>query len=160
MTSINSRDWYIQAALLESELDTTVGAGRFQFGAEARLTAPVPSDAETVSVFGRFVELMRRKRGLSVEKLAIEADVDIAELVEIEEDIHTRPEPRTVYQLARFFRVPEAGLLQIAGLTSARDSSLVHESVRFAARSNPVNALSAEERSALEAFVAELDKQS
>ena len=101
---------------------------------------------------------MRRDRGLTVEKLADEAAVDVGELVSVEEDTRYKPEVRTVYQLANYFSVPRATLLQVAGLTLPKDSRIVEEAVRFAARSEPVEALSNEERAALETFVAVLSE--
>lgn len=153
----NNRDWYIRMALMEREIGETHGAGPFQFGVEAQRLLATPQASETHGVFGRFVQLMRRKRGLTVERLALDADIDMAELVEIEDDVAARPDPRTVYQLAQFFNVSINNLLQVAGLAEARND-LVMEGVRFAARSNPVNELTAEERAALEAFVAVLGK--
>ena len=102
---------------------------------------------------------MRRSRGLTVEKLAEDADVEMAELVSIEENGQYKPELRTVYQLANYFGVQRTNLLQVAGLTAPRDNRLVNEAVRFAARSESIAALTAEERSALEAFVAVLSEQ-
>jgi DNA-binding XRE family transcriptional regulator len=102
---------------------------------------------------------MRRRSGLNREKLADDADIDVVELVNIEDDPHFKPDVRTVYQLSMYFDVPQANLLQIAGLTAPKDERIYEEAVRFAARSEPVVALSAEERSALEAFVAVLSKQ-
>ena len=102
---------------------------------------------------------MRRNGGLTVEKLADDADVDIAELVGIEDDTHYKPEVRTVYQLANFFDVPRVNLLQLARLALPRDDRLNEEAVRFAARSEPIAALTPEERTALEAFVAVLSEK-
>ena len=109
--------------------------------------------------FGRFVHLMRRKRGLSLEKLAAEADVEMAVLVEIENDPHHRPELRTTYQLANYFGVSQSGLMQVAGLTARKDARLSDEAVRFAARSEPTAELTPEESEALEKFVAVLSEQ-
>lgn len=102
---------------------------------------------------------MRRSKHLTVEKLADDADVEISELVSIEEDAHYKAELRTVYQLAEFFDVQKSGLLQVAGLTVPKDTRLVDEAVRFAARSEPVAELTREERAALDAFVAVLSEQ-
>lgn len=151
------KEWCIRMAALEGDAEIGAGAAAADpvFDGEA-----VPAFQEEPSVpFSRFVRLMRRSRGLSVEKLADDAEVDIGELVGIEEDAHHKPEVRTVYQLANFFGVPRANLLQVAGLTAPRDDYLIEEAVRFAARSEPVVALTKEERAALEAFVAVLSKQ-
>lgn len=154
-----SMDWSLRMARLEA--DAEIGAGLLardpifdgEFGAaEQGVEEPnVP--------FGRFIRLMRRQRGLTLEKLAEDTDVEVAELVVIEGDARHRPEPRTVHQLANYFKVPRANLLQVAGLTAPKDSRVLTEAVRFAASSEPVAALSDEERVALEAFVAVLSEQ-
>jgi transcriptional regulator with XRE-family HTH domain len=154
-----TKEWCMRMAALEG--DAAIGVGPFAvdptFEYEPRAE---PDVADTTNVvFGRFVRLMRRRHGLTVEKLAEDADVEVTELVEIEDDARHKPEPRTVFQLAHFFRVPEGNLLQIAGLTSPKDSKLFDEAIRFAARSDPVAQLTVEERAALEAFVAVLSEQ-
>jgi transcriptional regulator with XRE-family HTH domain len=153
-------EWSLRMARLE---------GGAEIGAGLLARDPVPDDEvgstgrasleEPNIAFGRFVSLMRRRRGLTLEKLAEDADVEILDLVEIESDTRHRPEPRTVYQLANFFDVPRDGLLQIAGLTVPKNRRVVEEAVRFAARSEPVSELTDEERGALEAFVAVLSEQ-
>jgi transcriptional regulator with XRE-family HTH domain len=144
--------------MAELEADEEVGAGIVavdpMFDGDS-----LASSEEPIVAFGRFISLMRRDRGLTVEKLADEADVDIAELVSVEEDTRFKPEVRTVYQLANFFGVPRTTLLQVAGLTLPKDSRIVEEAVRFAARSEPVEALSREERYALDTFVAVLSEK-
>lgn len=116
------------------------------------------SNEVSAIAFGRFVQLVRREKGLTIEALASMADVDIEELVEIEEHANYKPEPRTVYQLANVFELPRANLLQVAGITAPRDPALCEEAVRFAARSESVEKLNSEERHALEAFVAVLSQ--
>ena len=146
-----SKDWCLRMA--QHEGDTEIGAGRLAidpvFDGE-RIPADVGEEESPNVAFGRFVNLMRRQRGMSLEELADRADVDMADLVEIERDPHHRPELRTAYQLANYFDVSQAGLMQVAGLA---------EGVRFAARSEPTAALTSEEGAALEAFVAVLSGQ-
>jgi transcriptional regulator with XRE-family HTH domain len=151
-----TKDWCLRMAELEADEEIGVGlvAADPMFDGGS-----VASSEEPAVAFGRFICLMRRDRGLTVEKLADEADVDVAELVSVEEDTRYKPEVRTVYQLANFFGVPRATLLQVAGLTVPKDSRIVEEAVRFAARSEPVEALSEEERAALETFVAVLTEE-
>ena len=148
--------------MAQLEGDAEIGAGRLAvdpvFDGEAAPSAT--SDEEGPSIaFGRFVNLMRRQRGLSLEKLADDSDADMTDLVEIESDPHHKPDLRTVYQLANYFDVPRSGLLQMAGLTVPKDATLFNEAVRFAARSEPTAALSPEEGAALESFVAVLSEQ-
>lgn len=155
-----SKEWCARMAQLEA--DAEIGAGLLAidpvFDGEAAAALTEETEGANVA-FGRFIRLMRRSRQLSVEKLADDADVEISELVSIEEDAHYKPDLRTVYQLAEFFKVQQAGLLQIAGLTVPKDTRLVDEAVRFAARSEPVTELTREERAALDAFVAVLSEQ-
>ena len=153
-----TKDWCNRMAQLEA--DAEIGAGLLAIDpvfAAAPDSASVPAE-ETPIAFGRFVRLMRRQCRLSVEALAEEADVEVVELVAIEDDTHHRPEIRTVYQLANYFKVPRANLLQIAGLTPIRSQELTEEAVRFAARSDPMAELTPAEKAALEAFVTALSK--
>jgi len=150
-----TKDWCVRMAELEADEEIGVGLVAVDpvFDGESLAQSEEPAVA-----FGRFVSLMRRNRGLSVEKLADEADVDVVELLSIEEVAQYKPEVRTVYQLANFFALPRATMLQVAGLTLPKDSRIIEESVRFAARSEPVEALTKEERSALETFVSVLSE--
>jgi transcriptional regulator with XRE-family HTH domain len=102
---------------------------------------------------------MRRDHGLTIEKLADDVAVDIGELVAIEEDARYKPEARTVFLLANFFKVPRSGLMQLAGLTVAHNDRLADAAARFAACSDPLVLLTADERNALNAFVAVLSEQ-
>lgn len=153
-----TKEWCLNAAQLET--DDEMGAGWLAvdpvFDGEQ---IQEPEQDESQVAFGRFVRLMRRNRGLDRETLASEADIDVGELVSIEDDPHFRPDVRTVYQLSVFFEVPRGNLLQIAGLTTPKNARIHEEAVRFAARSEPVAALSAEERAALETFVAVLSEK-
>ena len=155
-----SEGWCMRMAQLEG--DAEIGAGRLAvdpvFDGEAA-SAAVSDDVGPNIAFGRFISLMRRQRGLSLEKLADDADVDMTDLVEIESDPHHKPELRTAYQLANYFNVPRSGLLQMAGLTAPKDARLFDEAVRFAARSEPMTALTPEEGAALESFIAVLSEQ-
>lgn len=153
-----TREWCLKMASLEA--DSEIGAGLLAIDPVfvTNVVAAVPTEDASIA-FGRFVRLMRRNRGLSVEKLADDAEVDVAELVSIEDSTHHKPEVRTVFQLANFFEVPRPNLMQLAGLSVANNNRLNEEAARFAARSDPVAALTAEEQAALEAFVAVLSEK-
>ncbi len=155
-----SKEWCMRMA--QHEGDAEIAAGQLSVDPLfERASAYIEeSDEECPNVvFGRFVNLMRRQRRLSLEQLADEADVDMADLVEIEKDLHHKPELRTAYQLANYFKVSRSRLIQLAGLASPQDSKLFNEGVRFAARSEPTAELTPEEGAALEAFVAVLSEQ-
>lgn len=152
-----SKEWCRRMAELEG--DAEIGAGPLAFDpvfTGERIPAVSDDEDEPHIAFGRFVRLMRRQRGLSLEELATGADVDVAILVEIENDPHHKPELRTTYQLANYFGVSRSGLMQVAGLAARKDAKLSDEAIRFAARSEPTAALTSEEKEALEAFVAVL----
>jgi hypothetical protein len=155
-----SKEWWMARARREG--DAVIGAGLLAFdpGPDERLmTAQTIAVEETRIAFGKFVNLMRRRRGFSMEKLAQVADLDASELLVIEDDLHYVPEPRTVFKLAETFEVSQRRLMQLAGLAAANDAGLRQEAVRFAARSEAVQKLTPEENSALEAFIAVLSEQ-
>lgn len=155
-----SKDWWMARARREGNV--AVGAGQLAFdpAPEGRpSTAQTAAIEETRIAFGKFVNLMRRRHGYSMEQLAEAADIDPSELLVIEDDVHHVPEPRTVFKLAQTFEVPQRRLMQLAGLAAANDAGLRQEAVRFAARSESVQKLTPEESSALEAFVAVLSEQ-
>ncbi|SEF10959.1 Helix-turn-helix domain-containing protein [Rhizobiales bacterium GAS191] len=155
-----SKDWWMARARREG--DMAVGAGLLAFdpAPEERLSsAQTAAVEETRIAFGRFVNLMRRRRGYSMEQLAAAADLDTSELLVIEDDVHYVPELRTVFKLAQTFEVSQQRLMQLAGLAAANDVELRQEAVRFAARSESMQKLTPEESSALEAFVAVLSEQ-
>lgn len=154
-----TKEWCMRMAALEAEAE--IGAGAFAIDPvfDGETSTPADASEETIYAFSRFVSLSRRSRGLSVEALAERADIEVAELVTIEENGAYKPELRTVYQLANFFGVQRGNLLQVAGLTAPKDTNLIDEAVRFAARSEPVAALTVEERAALDAFVSVLSEK-
>jgi len=152
-----SKEWWLGRARREG--DGFIGAGMMAFDPAPEERTPASGADEGRIAFGKFVNLMRRRQGLSMEKLAEEADLDASELLVIEESAAYVPDPRTVYRLAQTFKVPQQRLMQLAGLTVANDAGLRREAVRFAARSESVQKLTPEESSALEAFVAILSEQ-
>lgn len=154
-----SKAWCLHMAKLEG--GSEVGAGTL----EALHSNDEPQATQLMSyldpahiAFGRLIRLLRRKANLTIERLADETSVDLEELVSIEDDIHYSPDPRTVYQLANFFKLPRANLLQLAGLTTAKNGEIYEEAIRFAARSDTNAKLTREEQTALEAFVSVLGK--
>ena len=155
-----SKDWWMARARREG--DAVVGAGLLAFdpAPAARASGVTVGAAEDTRIaFGKFVNLMRRRRGFSMEQLAEAAELEASELLVIEDDVDYVPEPRTVFKLAQTFEVSQLRLMQLAGLSAANDVGFREEAVRFAARSESVQKLTREESSALEAFVAVLSEQ-
>jgi transcriptional regulator with XRE-family HTH domain len=155
-----NKQWWLDRARREGV--EVIGAGlvaRDPISDSQSVTrAPTPREDARIA-FGRFINLMRRQRGFSMERLAEEAELDASELLVIESDVHYIPEPRTVYRLAQTFSVSQQRLMQLAGLSAANDSGLSREAVKFAARSESIQKLSREENAALDAFIAVLSRQ-
>lgn len=103
--------------------------------------------------FARLVQLKRRERALSVEEFAQRSDVDLGEVVGIETDDRYVPSGLSVHRIASFLKLPERPLMALAGLLSVKDAQFQDASLRFAARSAPIDELSNEERDALDAYV-------
>ncbi len=151
-----TKEWCLAMARREGNAEVGAGAAASdpeRDEASDAAAAPSVRVDEPQVAFGPFVQLMRRKQGLTIEKLAEEADLDLSELVIIEKEPHYRPEPRTVHQLASVFKVPTRRLLELSGNAVAKDVRFRQEAVRFAARSGPINKLTPEETAALERFV-------
>src|ERR1022692_1069244 len=115
--------------------------------------------ANIVLAFGRLVNLSRRKRGWSIERLAQSARIDVTDAVRIEHDPQYVPAPRTVYQLSHALGLPNDRMLQLSGNMIVRDTNLGEQAVRFAARSESVEKLNKEEHTALEEFVKYLSEK-
>ena len=142
-----SMDWLLHAAELEDTC-RSVSAG----GMASDLGMIPSSVVDSHRVFGRLIEYARRMQGLSVEKLAEVADVDLAEIVDIETQDDVVPQVRTVFQLADVLKLPQGRLMQVAGLATPRPE-VSNAALKFAARSEPTSRLSPEEREAFEEFV-------
>ena len=154
-----SREWLVKRAALDEKQDVSAGTINLN---KLRATSPA-TQAESIypaketensnPAFGRLINLWRRKKGLRIDELAEKARIDVAELFEIERNLHYTPEPRTVFQLAKTFGLPQEKMLELSGNLMIRDSILGQEAVRFAARSESVEKLSKDEQRALEEFV-------
>ena len=154
-----SKTWC--SVMADKETGVEVGAGILAI--DPVFSATPHSEHDRVDdarlAFGRFINLMRRQRGLTIEKLAEDAELDVGEVLSIEEDAHYDPGPRTVYQLANIFDVSHQRLLQLSGLAQARDTQFVDEMVRYAARSENIAMLNPAEQAALDGFISALSKK-
>lgn len=108
---------------------------------------------------GALVRMLRRRDQLSVEQLAGDAEIDIAELQAIESDPRRNPHPRTIYQLARHFALDPKSLVVLSGAVTV-DNDVRDKAVRFAASSRAMSKLSREEKKLLNQFVKFLQEQS
>jgi transcriptional regulator with XRE-family HTH domain len=153
-----SKEWLRQRAALDDKAEVSAGTldvNRLPAvppGKIASMHTSAESDTPNPA-FGILINLWRRKKGLRVDALAEKANIDVAELIEIEKNLNYVPEPRTVYQLAKTLDLPSERMLELSGNLIVRDSSLGQEAVRFAARAESVEKLSKDEQRALEEFV-------
>ena len=154
MTYSTTADWALARAALDET--STPGAGPLS----ARPHVPDETfwlrGEETRLAFARFVNMARRQRGWSIEKLADDAHIEVGELMSIEQDGGHEPELRTIWRLSEIFDVSQARLMELAGLASPKDTHAMEEAVRYAARSTAITALTAEEQAAFDGLVSVL----
>lgn len=144
----SNRDDILELAFAEGDSCLSVGGLAKETGLLRTASPAVGS-----RIFGKLIEVARRKSQWSQEELAKAADIDLAEVVNIERDLDFQPQPRTVYQLAQCFGYQPARLLELSGLTTSRTAPLQMAAIQFAARSEPTSQLTPEEREAYEQFV-------
>jgi hypothetical protein len=98
-----TKEWCLAMARLEGDSEVGAGTAAFDPAPDEHVETQASSaEADTAQVaFGSFIQLLRRRRNLSIEQLAQRADLDLVELVSIEKEPHYRPEPRTVHNLAK-----------------------------------------------------------
>ena len=119
-----------------------------------------PEDDFAVTyAFGALVQLLRRDRKMTVDQLAMAVQVSTPELISIEFDPKYVPKPRTVFQISKYFGLPDRPLMKLANVTTVHSDRLRDAAVRFAANSSKVMELTREERAALTEFVSFLASQ-
>lgn len=109
---------------------------------------------------GRFINLMRRGQGMSIEDLAQKADIELGDLFSLENNASFQPDARTLYQLSEIFDVSQEKLMGLSGLTHSNDNEYVEEAVRYAAKSASVEVLTVEETTILHGFISVLSENS
>lgn len=155
-----TREWFERRAKQEGNSEIAAGALAQDPLPEPASTTELSTGMDTPRLaFGSLVELKRREHGMSRETLAEDVGVELGEIVSIERDAHFRPEPRTVFNLANRFKLPNKALQQLSGNAAIVDQNLGSHALRFAARSGEQSReLSPEQKRALEEFVAYLAK--
>lgn len=108
---------------------------------------------------GVLVRQLRLREQLTVAELAHKAQISEDELRSVEHDPHYTAKPYLLFQLSNFFDVPLTKLSQMAGTTHVINRSLYNDAVKYAARSDDLDALTGEERRDLDAFVALLQSR-
>ena len=154
MTHSISTEWSMK--MLDLDEHVTPGAGALAACRHVDTQVVSLRAEETRLVFGRFVNVARRRCGLTIEKLADDADIEVGELLSIEEDPHYEPDLRTVWGLSNAFDLPQAALMKLAGLAIPKDNQWLDEAVRYAARSAPIKDLTSDEQAFHDAVVSVL----
>ena len=103
------------------------------------------------------LQMLRRREQLSIDVLAQNAHVDASELRCIEHDPAFDPNPRTIFQLEQYFKLPERSLVVLTGAVQV-DDDVREEAVRFAASSEHISDLTRAQRKQLNLFVKFLRK--
>lgn len=116
----------------------------------------VPTDRNADVIRFAFREVMRalrRKKGLSVDELAKELDVEREELALIERQEGYRPSALLLQKLSTFYKIPHSKLTELAGITHPAKSGLWAHASRLAAHSDSFAKLTAEEGRMVDDFV-------
>lgn len=149
------REWYLAQA--DREGTREIGAGNLEVQPtelvrEKEVNYSAASTGTASPAFALLIRLKRLEHRWTFEKLAHEADVELAELLSIDRD-NVTPRPRTVIQLASALQLPATALKKLSGLTRP-DPVFQEQALQFAARSESMHDLRPEEKAALASFIA------
>lgn len=148
--------------MARKEIGMEIGAGLIaidpSFEEEKSVSSSAINDDSKIPL-NRFVNLMRRKKGLTLEQLADKADIDLRDLLNIEEDAHYTPDVRAIYKLSQIFDVSQKKMMALSGLTKPKNKEYIEEAVLYAARSASIEQLNADELAALEGFISVLSEK-
>lgn len=167
MEMLVTPEWLRNKTKTEPDIDIEAGMPTHLLrGIDAFLppdVVPVSAENEERSLdlkhaFGVLVRSLRLRDGLSVEELAAAATVLVEDIEVIERDPHGEVRPRTVFKLANVFRIEPKKMIKISGTAILVDEELASETLKFAAKSDGVSCLNAEEQQLLGAFIQYLNK--
>jgi transcriptional regulator with XRE-family HTH domain len=115
--------------------------------------AAAPKVRQSAALLGHLLRQLRRRDKLELARLSAEVRVPEQELRAIEEGGATSLRPRTLHQLATFYKIPAQALLALSPAAARRDLDLDQAAVRFATDSDDISKLSPDERKSLNEFV-------
>jgi transcriptional regulator with XRE-family HTH domain len=104
-------------------------------------------------VLGHLLRQLRRRDKLELARLSAEVRVPEPELRALEEGDATALRPRTLHQLATFYRISAQALVALSPFAARRDPRLDEAAVQFATNSDDISKLTSEERKSLNEFV-------
>lgn len=145
---------------IETDLDVETDSGRvIRSSADvmnlvglAQTVPDVDSD-ERENTLGLLVHQTRRSEKLTVDQFAERIGVAMHEIQTIEEYLGYTPQPRTIFKLAEYVKVPPRSLLALVQGTGNGDGGLYEAKHQFAASSDDLSQLSKPERRGLNDFV-------
>lgn len=142
--------------------DANVAAGGtpledFKRDVERRTVTPSVLD-NVPTQLGKAVRYIREQKGWTRAELAQLADVDEADVRQLETQRDFDPSPRTVIQLAQACRFSKEKFIQLAGHRSARAAN--DNSVRFAANSGDLASITDDDYETIRALVEVLSQDS
>jgi HTH-type transcriptional regulator, competence development regulator len=150
MKTLSDQEWLLRQAALED--NCYVSSGGLVTAVE-ELQAKRMGANVMRSAFAQLVRLFRRERQMTQDQFAEDLDVELGEIVSLEGGDLIRPSPRTIHKLSEKMKVPSSKLFVLSGLAEARDTGIQDESLKFAARSQPLETLSAGEHQVLSEWV-------
>ena len=134
-----SKEWLTKHANRDDKVDVSAGVfsiDMLKYQQHTQKISSIDASAEDNPrpAFGKLINLWRRKKGWRMEDLAEKANIDLAEIIEIERDMRYTPEPRTVYQLSRTLGLSNERMLQLSGnVIASMGSTRKFEGGRFGA---------------------------
>lgn len=105
------------------------------------------------------INLLMRKHKLTEKELSEKAKISEEEIRKIEFDPFFTPNPRTIYQLAIYFRLPQKSFAKLSGVIQNSSDEFKEGVLRFAAKSKMIGKLNKEEKKLLNEFIRFLDSQ-
>lgn len=159
MRMLINNDWLRQSIATDPDLDCEAGgpiALLDSLGMFIPSDIPAELSEEVVELkyaFGVFVKMLRKQSALTVADLSAHARVSEDELRLIERDPHHKTGPRTVHNLAQYFKIDPTRMMKLSGATVTANQNVRETAVRFAAMSDDLSGLTSDERRMLNDFV-------
>jgi transcriptional regulator with XRE-family HTH domain len=148
-TTSTANDWFRKAAEIEAEYDITIGTS----SPRVPQVSLRPTGGLGALALGKLVELRRRERAMTVDRLAAVAGASIGDVVRIERGLVEGLSISVIESVARALDLPSGKLAQLVEPPSPEVTPLEEAAAQFAARVTEAESLRPTESSALSDFV-------
>jgi transcriptional regulator with XRE-family HTH domain len=148
-TTSTANDWFRKAAEIEAEHDITIGSRP----PKAPQVSPCQAGGLGAIALGKLVELRRRERALSVDRLAAAAGVSLGNVVRIERGLVDGLSITVIEAIAGAQDLPAQNLTELVEHRSQTGTPLEEAAAQFAARVTEAESLRSAESCALSEFV-------